>query len=172
MQTTLPFVTQEPTAKHQLQVSIEGPRSAPQFVASGGRLETLEPAPAAELRPLEYPKPLPTETGELPDALEVDEYIEQTAHVLYELIQDTYELARVAARFDTPGAKPDRKSLAFDLYAEIADINRCYGEVLENFCPAFGEDAALQLSEWLGQVANRVDAQPTFRMPAPPEPGW
>lgn len=156
-----------------LTVHLRGPRTTPQFVASGGLLHAYHPQSNEPLPALDYA--LPTEdlwdSGEHPPMPgvsfeeEVAGYVEYTAQVLFELIQDTAELERVALRF-RHRARPasNRVRAAEELCDEQAAVNTYFAEVLESYCLQLGANAAEALAQWLAETAERIDEPAPGRM--------
>lgn len=166
-----------------LTVHLRGPRTTPQFVATGGLLHAYHPNRHKPLPAYEYIQPpealwdsegnppLPGTPG-LPGAgvsyeEEVAGYVEHTAQVLFELIQDTAELERVAARFRRRARPASGRARAVEaLHDEQAAVNTYFGEVLEHYCLQLGADAAEHLAQWLAEVAERIDTPSAGRQPA------
>ena len=148
-----------------LVVHLRGPRVTPQFVATGGLLHAYGPGNHASLPAFEYPmtnEDLWDTRGEHPPPKgvsfeeEVAGYVEHTAEVLFDLIQDTAELERVAQRLQRR-KRPPTQQAAETLRDEQAEANTCFGEVLEQFCLNFGANAAETLAHWVAEVAERLD---------------
>lgn len=160
---------------HNLVVTLRGfrrrgPRSAPQFVATGGLLHAYNPHTNEPLVVHEYPQPpewafgeddpdasvpTPINSTDIPFEEQVAGYVEHTAQVLYDLILDTAEMQRVAQRFKH--RKNPSKRIADDLDDERAQANAFFGEVLEHYCLNMGANAAEALSQWLAEVAHTLD---------------
>ena len=157
-----------------LVVTLRGPRVTPQFVATGGLLHAYNPYTNEPLIAHEYPQPpewatdtlgelagaedVPTPIGgdDLPFEEQVAGYVEHTAQILYDLIQDTAELQRVAQRFKHR-KRPVSQRVASDLDDERAEANTFFGEVLEHYCLNMGANAAEELAQWLAEVAYTLD---------------
>jgi hypothetical protein len=107
-----------------------------------------------------------------PDGVPFEEavagYVEHTAQVLFDLIQDTAELERVARRL-RQRKRPPQQAAAEALRDERAEANTCFGEVLEQFCLNLGADAAETLAHWVAEVAERLD-EPGRRRSSPAIP--
>ena len=159
---------------HHLTVHLRGPRTTPQFVATGGLLHAYHPHSNTPMPAHEYPEPtedLWDDDGSPPTPgvsfeEEVAAYVEFTAQVLYELIQDTAELERVAARFQHR-ARPasNRLRAADELRDEQAAVNTYFGEVLESYCLQLGANAAESLAQWVAATAELIDEPGVGRKP-------
>ena len=162
-QALLPF--NEYTGQH-LTVHLRGPRTMPQFVATGGLLHAYHPHSNEPMPVHEYhdpPENLWDDEGSPPTPgvsfeEEVAAYVEYTAQVLYELVQDIAELERVAQRF-RQRARPasNRLRAAKELQDEQASVNTYFGEVLENYCLQLGANAAESLAQWVAATAEQLD---------------
>lgn len=163
---------------HSLVVELRGPRITPQFVATGGLLHAYNPHTNEPLVAHEYPcppewaadsagslpgdspgaegVPTPIISDDIPYEDQVAGYVEHTAQVLFDLIQDTAELQRVAQRF-RGRKRPVSQRVASDLDEERAEANTFFGEVLEHYCLNMGANAAEELAQWLAEVAYTLD---------------
>ncbi len=162
-QVVLPFNTY---TGQRLTVHLTGPRTAPQFVAAGGLLHAYHPHRDITLSAHDFLMPPEDvwDTGDTPPTPgisyeeEVAAYVEHAAQVLFDLIQDTAELERVAARL-RHHARPGSNRLAAveALHDEQAAVNTFFGEVLERYCIQLGPDAAEALAHWLAEVAEQLN---------------
>lgn len=177
---------------HRLVVHLRGPRVAPQFVASGGLLHAYHPHTNEPLNAYEYPQPpewafavdgqadeecdvpddipAPIATDDIPFEEQVAAYVEYTAQVLFDLIQDTAEMQRVAQRFQHR-KRPISRRVAEDLRDEQAQANTFFGEVLEHYCINMGADAAEALAHWIAETAETLDAPGSRAKPGATVPG-
>lgn len=145
-----------------LTVHLRGPRTTPQFVATGGLLHAYHPHTNEPLTPYEYPRTcedlweIEGQGIDAPFEDQVSAYVEDAAQILFELIQDTAELERVARRFKRR-ATPVRAQTADQLLDEQAAVNTYFGEVLEHYCLQLGAPAAEDLARWVAEVAETLD---------------
>ena len=154
-----------------LVVHLRGPRTAPQFVATGGLLYAYHPYTNEPLVTHEFPQPpewgfgddasaedvpTPIDSGTILFEEQVAGYVEHTAQVLFDLIQDNAELQRVAQRF-RGRKRPVSQRVASDLDDEKAKTNAFFSEVLEHYCLNMGANAAEELANWLAEIAHTLN---------------
>jgi len=154
-----------------LVVHLRGPRITPQFVATGGLLYAYHPYTNEPMVTHEFPQPpewgfgddataedvpTPIDRDTIPFEEQVAGYVEHTAQVLFDLIQDNAELQRVAHRFRGRKRAVSQR-VTSDLDDERAQANTFFGEVLEHYCLNMGANAAEELALWLAEVAHTLD---------------